>query len=109
MIVSQLQGQTENLLLANFCGKILLKHKYDVKLVGNIGRSNIVCKNIKPKTIFVVEASSYQLEYSQIFQSKYAVILNISPDHLERHKTINKYVKSKIKILNIIQKLFWFY
>ena len=80
--------------------EILSKHKYDVKLAGNIGKPILSIKNIKSKTIFVIEASSYQLEYSKIFQSKYAVILNISPDHLERHKTINNYVKAKFKILN---------
>ena len=80
--------------------EILLKHKYDVKLVGNIGRPILSTKNIKSKTIFVVEISSYQLEYSQIFRSKYSVILNISPDHLERHKNINNYVRAKLKILN---------
>ena len=56
-------------------------------------------KKVKPKTIFIVEASSYQLEYSRIFKSRYAVILNISPDHIERHKTIKKYVKAKFKLL----------
>ena len=80
--------------------EILSKHKYDVKLVGNIGKPILSSNNIKTKTIFVVEASSYQLEYSQIFQSRYAAILNISPDHLERHKTVKKYVKAKLKILN---------
>ena len=80
--------------------EILLNHKYDVRLVGNIGKPILSAKKIKSKTIFVVEASSYQLEYSRIFQSKYAVLLNISPDHLERHKTINNYVRAKFKILN---------
>ena len=80
--------------------EILSKHKYDVKLAGNIGKPILSIKNIKSKTIFVIEASSYQLEYSKIFQSKYAVILNIAPDHLERHKTINNYVKAKFKILD---------
>ena len=80
--------------------EILLNHKYDVRLVGNIGNPILSAKKIKSKTIFVVEASSYQLEYSQIFQSKYAVLLNISPDHLERHKTVNNYVRAKFKILN---------
>ena len=78
-----------------------------MKLVGNIGNPILSTKNIKPRTIFVVEVSSYQLEYSQIFQSKYAVILNISPDHLERHKTVNKYVQAKIKILNSKSKSFF--
>ncbi len=80
--------------------EILLNHKYDVRLVGNIGKPILSAKKIKSKTIFVIEASSYQLEYSQIFQSKYAVLLNISPDHLERHKTVNNYVRAKFKILN---------
>ncbi len=80
--------------------EILSKHKYDVKLVGNIGKPILSSNNIKTKTIFVVEASSYQLEYSQIFQSRYAAILNISPDHLERHKTVKNYVKAKLKILD---------
>ncbi len=80
--------------------EILLNHRYDVRLVGNIGNPILSAKKIKSKTIFVVEASSYQLEYSQIFQSKYAALLNISPDHLERHKTVNNYVRAKFKILN---------
>ena len=62
--------------------KILLNHKYDVRLVGNIGNPILSAKKIKSKTIFVVEASSYQLEYSQIFQSKYAAILNLSLIHI---------------------------
>ncbi len=45
-----------------------------------------------------MEVSSYQLQYSKIFHSKYAAILNISPDHLERHKNIKNYVKVKSKI-----------
>ena len=39
------------------------------------------------------------MEYSKIFKSKYAAILNLSPDHLERHKTLKKYIKAKFKLL----------
>ena len=78
--------------------EVLLKHKRDVKLVGNIGNPILSVKKVKPNTIFVIEASSYQLEYSKIFKSKYGVILNITPDHIERHKTINQYVKAKFKL-----------
>ena len=56
-------------------------------------------KMFKKKRFFVIEASSYQLDYSQIFKSKYALILNISPDHIERHKTIEKYLKAKFKLI----------
>ena len=54
---------------------------------------------IKKNSIFVIEASSYQLEYSKLFKSKYAVILNISSDHLERHKTIENYISAKFKLI----------
>ena len=79
--------------------EVLCDQKFDVRLAGNIGNPILSVKNIKKKTIFVIEASSYQLEYSKIFKSKYAVILNLSPDHIERHQTLNKYIKAKFKLL----------
>ena len=77
----------------------LANQKFDVRLVGNIGNPILSSKKVKKKTIFVIEASSYQLEYSKIFKSKYAVILNLSPDHIERHGTLRKYIKAKFRLL----------
>ena len=77
---------------------ILKNHKKDTRLVGNIGNPILAEKKITSKTIFVVEVSSYQIAYSKIFRSNYALILNISPDHLERHGTFINYVKSKFKL-----------
>ena len=79
--------------------KVLLDQKFNVKLVGNIGNPILSLKGVKKKTIFVIEASSYQLEYSKIFKTKYGVILNLSPDHIERHKTFKKYTQAKFKLL----------
>ncbi len=79
--------------------EVLLNQKIDVKLVGNIGYPILSVKNIKKKTIFIIEASSYQLEYSKIFRSKYAGILNLYPDHIERHKTLRKYIRAKFKLV----------
>ena len=79
---------------------VLKDQKIDVRLVGNIGNPILLEKKVTNKTVFVIEASSYQLEYSKIFKSNISLILNISPDHLERHKTINKYVDAKFKIVN---------
>ena len=87
--------------------EVLLNQKFDVKLVGNIGNPILSSKNIKKKTIFVIEASSYQLEYSKIFKSKYSAILNLSPDHIERHKTLKRYVKAKFKLLRNQLKGHW--
>jgi UDP-N-acetylmuramoylalanine--D-glutamate ligase len=79
--------------------EVLLDQKLDARLVGNIGNPILSIRNVKKKTIFVIEVSSYQLEYSKIFKSKYAVILNLSPDHIERHKTLKKYIGAKFKLI----------
>ena len=78
---------------------ILRDQKVDVRLVGNIGNPILLEKKITNRTVFVIEASSYQLEYSKLFKSNISLILNISPDHLERHKTINQYVRAKFKLI----------
>jgi len=78
---------------------VLRDQKVDVRLVGNIGNPILLEKKVTDRTVFVIEASSYQLEYSKLFKSNISLILNISPDHLERHKTINQYVSAKFKLV----------
>ena len=78
--------------------KILRAAKYNVKTVGNIGTPILSTKQIKKKNIYIIEVSSYQLQYSKIFRSKHAAILNISPDHLERHKSMKNYINTKAKV-----------
>ena len=79
--------------------KILKDQNKDVKLIGNIGIPVLFKNRIRPSTIFVIEASSYQIDYSQYFKTDYAFILNISPDHLERHKSIQQYTHAKFKLI----------
>ena len=79
---------------------ILIDQKKDVRLIGNIVNPALSEKKISKKTFFVIEVSSYQLEYSKIFSAKYAVILNISTDHIERHKNLTNYVNAKFKLLD---------
>ena len=78
---------------------VLKKQKRDVRLTGNIGKPILDEKKVTPKTIFVIETSSYQIEYSKKFKASYAAILNITPDHLERHGTFSSYVKAKFKLV----------
>ena len=78
---------------------VLKNQKKDARLTGNIGNQILTEKKITPKTIFVIEASSYQIEYSKNFKANYAVILNITPDHLERHGTFANYIKAKFKLI----------
>ena len=79
--------------------KILKDQNKDVKLIGNIGIPVLFKNRIRPSTIFVIEASSYQIDYSQYFKTDYAFILNIRPDHLERHKSIQQYTHAKFKLI----------
>ena len=78
--------------------KILKTARHSVSVVGNIGNPVLSLSKEKKKCIFILEISSYQLQYSRLFRSKYAAILNISPDHLERHKSIKNYIKIKSRI-----------
>ncbi len=79
--------------------KILKSNNTDVRLIGNIGNPPMLEKNINKKTVFVIEASSYQISYSKYFKTDYAVILNLSIDHLERHGNIDNYAKAKLKLI----------
>ena len=79
--------------------EVLNNNKKDVRLTGNIGYPILMEKEIKNNTIFVIEASSYQLDYSKYFRSKYSIILNLNPDHLERHGSFENYAEAKFKIV----------
>ncbi len=53
-----------------------------------------------PKDYYVVEVSSFQLERVRWLKPKVAVILNITPDHLNRHGTVRRYADCKLRILD---------
>lgn len=80
-------------------GDVLEKSGNKVKVAGNIGIPLI--KEVAAadrSTYLVVEVSSFQLETIHSFQPKVAVLLNITPDHLDRHKTMENYIAAKGKI-----------
>ena len=76
---------------------VLKKNKIKNKLAGNIGKPILDIK-FKKKEIYVIEASSFQLEYSKFIKPYCAAILNISQDHLDWHGSKKNYINSKIKI-----------
>jgi UDP-N-acetylmuramoylalanine--D-glutamate ligase len=66
---------------------------------GNIGTPAIsLAERAKPETVIVLEVSSFQLETIQTFRPKIAVVLNVTPDHLDRHRTFEAYVDAKARI-----------
>jgi len=60
--------------------KILKAAKYKVRTVGNIGKPILSLSKVEKKYAIILEVSSYQLQYSKIFRSNHAAILNISPN-----------------------------
>jgi UDP-N-acetylmuramoylalanine--D-glutamate ligase len=79
----------------------IIKSAYKDSIVsGNMGLplADKALKTTK-KTLIIMELSSYQLEDTPSFKPDISILLNISPDHLEHHKTINAYVKAKENIL----------
>ncbi|MBW6516420.1 MAG: UDP-N-acetylmuramoyl-L-alanine--D-glutamate ligase [Candidatus Cloacimonetes bacterium] len=68
-------------------------------LAGNIGNPMSAFPIDKPGIDYLVlELSSFQLELIDIFLADTAVFLNISPDHLDRHKSIEEYILTKMRI-----------
>ena len=80
-------------------GEILAAGGLPVSVGGNIGTPAIsLVERATRQTIVVLEVSSFQLETIQTFRPKVAVILNITPDHLDRHRTFQTYVDAKARI-----------
>ena len=73
----------------------------NVGLAGNIGRSLALQVALDPKPAYVIELSSFQLDGMSDFKAHVAILMNITPDHLDRydHKMQN-YVNSKFRIIN---------
>ena len=82
-------------------GEIMKNYQEDVFIVGNIGNPYTVAADLMTEsTIAVAEMSSFQLETIVTFAPKVSAILNFTPDHLDRHHTMEAYVEAKKNIAN---------
>ena len=68
-------------------------------LGGNIG-TPILSLNVKKNNFLIIEASSFQLAHSKFIRPDYAILLNISNDHIDWHGNIKNYINSKLKIFS---------
>ncbi len=89
-------GKTTTTSLA---GEIIAAGNFSTLVGGNIGTPAIsFVDQAGPATWTVLEVSSFQLETIVDFRPRIAVILNITPDHLDRHKTFANYVNAKARV-----------
>ena len=73
---------------------------YDVGLAGNIGRSLALQIAEEPHAYYVIELSSFQLDNMYDFRANIAILLNITPDHLDRYENkFEKYADAKMRII----------
>ena len=73
---------------------------YDAGLAGNIGRSLALQVAEEPHEYYIIELSSFQLDNMYDFRANIAVLLNITPDHLDRYDfKMQNYVDSKMRII----------
>jgi UDP-N-acetylmuramoylalanine--D-glutamate ligase len=80
-------------------GRILATAGFKVTVGGNIGAPlSAQVSESTPDTLHVVEASSFQLEQIDTFHPWIAVMLNFSPDHLDRHPSVEAYAAAKARI-----------
>ena len=77
-------------------GEIMKAYKESVFVVGNIGNPYTTeALNMSEDSVAVAEVSSFQLETIQNFRPRVSAILNLTPDHLNRHHTMEAYIKAK--------------
>ena len=80
-------------------GQIMKQAREEVYVVGNIGNPyTAVAGQMTEQTVTVAEISSFQLETIREFRPKVSAILNITPDHLNRHHTMEAYIEAKENI-----------
>jgi len=80
-------------------GEIISMGGWESLVGGNIGTPAIaLVEEATEDTYVVLEVSSFQLETIQTFHPKIAVVLNVTPDHLDRHRDFQTYVNAKARI-----------
>jgi UDP-N-acetylmuramoylalanine--D-glutamate ligase len=79
-------------------GKILKEAGMSVAVGGNIGNPVMALPAPEPDLVYVLELSSFQLDLAETFHADVAVMLNLSPDHLDRHGDMDGYARAKKRI-----------
>lgn len=97
--IAAITGTNGKTTTTSLVGEIMKAHYESVFVVGNIGNPYTdVALETKDDTVVVAEISSFQLETIEEFHPTVSAILNITPDHLNRHHTMECYIDTKFNI-----------
>ena len=81
-------------------GHVLRACGFDAQVGGNIGNPALELSPPNPKTVYVLEVSSYQIDLSPNLHPSISVLSNISPDHIDRHGSVENYARVKGALLD---------
>ncbi|AQX28252.1 MULTISPECIES: UDP-N-acetylmuramoyl-L-alanine--D-glutamate ligase [unclassified Bartonella] len=79
---------------------LLEKMGYDVQTGGNIGTAILKLKPFVKKRIYVIECSSFQIELAPSLQPTVGLLLNLTPDHIDRHGSFEHYTQVKERVIS---------
>ena len=93
--------------VTSLVGRMIQQANLKAVVGGNIGNPALDLLNESTPDFYVLEISSFQLETTYTLRPKLASILNISPDHLDRHKTLTAYIQAKQRIYHKSEIALW--
>lgn len=93
--------------VTSLVGDMIQQAKLKVAVGGNIGKPVLDLLDEPKPDFYVLEISSFQLATTYSLRPKLASILNISPDHLDRHKTLASYIQVKQRIYHACEIALW--
>lgn len=97
--IAAITGTNGKTTTTTLVGEILKAYYEEVFVVGNIGMSYAdIALDTTSNTKIAAELSSFQLETIDEFHPKVSAILNVTPDHLNRHYTMENYANTKLNI-----------
>ena len=85
-------------------GHILRHGGFDAQVGGNIGNAALELGSPGARTVYVLEISSYQIDLAPGFAPDVAVLSNITPDHIDRHGSLENYAAVKARLLKQTKK-----
>lgn len=99
--VAAVTGTNGKSTTASLLAHVLEKAGKPVALGGNIGKPILEMESLPKDGIYVMELSSYQIDLTHNLDCEIAILLNITPDHLDRHGSVEGYVKAKRRLFEM--------
>ena len=85
-------------------GHVLTANGFDAQVGGNIGKAVLELNLPTARTIYVIEMSSFQIDLAPGLSPDIGILSNLSPDHIDRHGSMEKYAAIKARLMRAVPK-----